>query len=96
MSLGEGVGALAIGVEHGYKLRAANSGKQSAWLTLKNKRVVLVATLTPGSYTAVLAGKNGGTGIGLVEVYDLAQGANSKLANISSWRCAAVRTPHPR
>jgi hypothetical protein len=32
----------------------------------------------------VLAGKNGGTGVGVVEVYDLAQGANSKLANISS------------
>jgi hypothetical protein len=44
----------------------------------------IVTTLTPGSYTAILAGKNGGTGIGLIEVYDLAQGANSKLANISS------------
>ena len=44
----------------------------------------IVATLTPGNYTAILAGKNGGTGVGLVEVYDLAQGANSKLANISS------------
>jgi len=44
----------------------------------------IVATLNPGSYTAVLAGKNGGTGVGLVEVYDLAQGANSQLANISS------------
>ncbi|PZR72965.1 MAG: hypothetical protein DLM73_11700 [Chthoniobacterales bacterium] len=43
----------------------------------------LIATLTPGQYTAILAGKNG-TGIGLVEVYDLAQGANSKLANIST------------
>jgi hypothetical protein len=44
----------------------------------------LVATLAPGNYTAILAGKNGGTGVGLVEVYDLAQTANSKLANISS------------
>jgi hypothetical protein len=44
----------------------------------------IVATLSPGSYTAVLAGKNGGTGVGLVELYDLAQDANSKLANISS------------
>jgi N-acetylneuraminic acid mutarotase len=44
----------------------------------------IVATLPPGNYTAILAGKNGGTGVGLVEVYDLAQGANSKLANISS------------
>jgi len=44
----------------------------------------ILATLSPGAYTAVLAGKNGGTGVGLVEVYDLAQGANSKLANIST------------
>jgi hypothetical protein len=33
---------------HGYQLRAIDSGKTSMWLTLKNKKVVLVATLTPG------------------------------------------------
>jgi hypothetical protein len=44
----------------------------------------IVMTLSPGAYTAILAGKNRGTGVGLVEVYDLAQGANSKLANIST------------
>ena len=44
----------------------------------------ILATLSPGAYTAILAGKNGGAGVGLVEVYDLAQGANSKLANIST------------
>jgi hypothetical protein len=44
----------------------------------------LVATLNPGSYTAILADRNQGAGIGVVEVYDLAQGANSTLANISS------------
>jgi hypothetical protein len=32
---------------------------------------VIMATLPPGLYTALLAGKNGGTGIGLVELYDL-------------------------
>lgn len=31
----------------------------------------LIATLPPGPYTAVVAGKNGGTGIGLVEIYNL-------------------------
>ena len=31
----------------------------------------IAATLPPGLYTALLAGLNGGTGIGLVEVYDL-------------------------
>lgn len=44
----------------------------------------IVTTLSPGSYTAILAGKNGGTGVGLVEIYDLAQGADSQLANIST------------
>jgi hypothetical protein len=44
----------------------------------------IVATLQPGSYTAVVAGKNGGTGVGLVEVYDTNQTVDSQLANIST------------
>ena len=45
----------------------------------------IVATLQPGaSYTAILAGKNGGTGVGLVEIYDTNRAANSQLANIST------------
>jgi hypothetical protein len=31
----------------------------------------IFATLPPGAFTAILAGKNGGTGIGLVEVYNV-------------------------
>lgn len=49
-----------------------------------DRESAIVTTLSPGSYTAVLAGKNGGTGVGVVEVYDLAQEANSELANIST------------
>jgi hypothetical protein len=30
----------------------------------------IAATLPPGAYTALLAGRNNGTGVGLVEVYD--------------------------
>jgi hypothetical protein len=44
----------------------------------------LVATLNPGTYTAILAGKNQTTGIGVVEVYDLDSAGNSKLANVST------------
>jgi hypothetical protein len=44
----------------------------------------LVATLSPAAYTAILAGKDQTSGIGVVEVYDLDQAANSKLANIST------------
>ena len=44
----------------------------------------IVATLGPGHYTAVLAGKNETTGNGLVEVYDLESGTSSTLANLST------------
>lgn len=44
----------------------------------------IVTTLEPGSYTAIVRGSNNGTGVALVEVYDLDQGADSKLANIST------------
>jgi hypothetical protein len=36
------------------------------------------------AYTAIVRGVNNGTGVGLVEVYDLDRAANSKLANIST------------
>ncbi|MGH8092432.1 MAG: hypothetical protein ACREIF_03030 [Chthoniobacterales bacterium] len=36
----------------------------------------MVVTLNPGPYTAILAGKDGGTGVGLVEIYDLDQAAD--------------------
>ena len=44
----------------------------------------IVATLAPGGYTAILRGKNGTTGVALVEMYDLDVASDSKLANISS------------
>jgi hypothetical protein len=44
----------------------------------------ILATLDPGLYTAIVQGKNGGTGVGLVEVYDLDEAADSELANIST------------
>lgn len=49
-----------------------------------NLESAIVATLAPAGYTAVLAGKNGATGVGLVEMYDLNIASNSKLANIST------------
>jgi hypothetical protein len=44
----------------------------------------LVSTVQPGSYTAVLAGKNQTTGVGLMEIYDTNQAASSQLGNIST------------
>jgi hypothetical protein len=42
------------------------------------------ATLPPGSYTAIVRGRNNTSGVALVEVYDLNPGADSKLGNIST------------
>jgi len=44
----------------------------------------IVETLAPGPYTAIVQGKDGTTGIGLVEAYDLDQPVDSELANIST------------
>jgi hypothetical protein len=54
-----------------------------------NRESAIVAGLDPGNYTAIVAGKNGTTGIGLVEVYDLGTASvdtsgNAKLAEIST------------
>jgi Matrixin len=48
-----------------------------------DRESAIVADLAPGSYTAVVAGVSGGTGVALVEIYDL-QPDNGKLANIST------------
>jgi hypothetical protein len=44
----------------------------------------IVRSVPPGNYTAIERGVNDGTGIGVVEAYDLDTAANSKLANIST------------
>ena len=43
----------------------------------------IIATLAPGSYTAVVTGKNGGTGIGLVDLYQL-DATTSIFSNLST------------
>ena len=44
----------------------------------------LIATLPAGNYSAIVSGKNGGTGVALAEVYDLDPTSNSRLANVST------------
>jgi hypothetical protein len=41
-------------------------------------------SLNPGNYTVIERGANNGTGVGLVEVYDLDPAADTRLANIST------------
>ena len=49
-----------------------------------DRESVILATLTPAAYTAILTGKNNTTGVGVVEAYDNNQALDSQLANIST------------
>jgi hypothetical protein len=55
-----------------------------------NLEAAIDITLNPGTYTAVIRGRNNTSGVALVEVYDLSQAVLAKLANISTR--AFVRT----
>ncbi len=49
----------------------------------KDKESAIVADLASGAYTAIVKGANNGSGVALVEIYDLDPG-NGKIANIST------------
>jgi hypothetical protein len=49
-----------------------------------NLEAAIDATLAPGAYTAIVRGNGNTAGVGLVEVYDLNQEVDSKLANLST------------
>jgi hypothetical protein len=49
-----------------------------------DRESALVATLDPGSYTVVITGKKGTSGIGLVEAYDLDDVVVSQMGNLST------------
>ncbi|HVF73344.1 MAG TPA: DUF4394 domain-containing protein [Chthoniobacterales bacterium] len=70
------------------------------WVDSPNKQAILDSTIPPSNdlesavvgnatangtaYTAIVRGVNNGTGVALVEVYDLDRTADSRLANIST------------
>jgi glucose/arabinose dehydrogenase len=43
----------------------------------------IVRIIQPGTYTAIVKGQNNGTGVGVVEVYDVEQTSASRLGNVS-------------
>jgi CSLREA domain-containing protein len=49
-----------------------------------NLESAILMSLSPGNYTAIVRGVNNGTGVALVEAYDLDPTAGSKLGNIST------------
>lgn len=51
-----------------------------------SRDAVLLLTLDPGSYTAVVSGENGASGVALVEVYDVSENATAgqRIVNLAS------------
>lgn len=66
--------------------------EQTGFPSSSDLESALLVTLAPndsavpgsGAYTAIVRGKNGGTGVALVEAYGLEEAADSQLANIST------------
>ena len=54
----------------------------------------IAATLSPGLYTALLAGVNNGTGVGLVEVYDRGGGSGRSLLSTAHTFAAVVNATY--
>ncbi|HEY3658877.1 MAG TPA: hypothetical protein VGL34_28215 [Steroidobacteraceae bacterium] len=51
------------------------------------KESAIIATLQPGSYTAIVSGANDTTGVALVEAYDVSTGQSPSLLGNLSTRC---------
>ena len=49
-----------------------------------DRESAIVATLAPGAYTVIMRGNGNTSGVALLEVYDLNQAVDSKLANLST------------
>ena len=49
-----------------------------------DRESVILSTLVPAAYTAILSGNNNTSGVGLIEVYDGNQGSDSQLDQIST------------
>ena len=59
------------------------SGQPAAPPSCALESAILI-TLNPGAYTIHLSGVNGGTGVGLIEVFEADSGATSELVNLST------------
>ncbi|HRE84643.1 MAG TPA: hypothetical protein PLN52_26620, partial [Opitutaceae bacterium] len=49
-----------------------------------SRDAALLLSLAPGSYTANIEGRNGATGIALVEAYEVERGSEHRLINLST------------
>ena len=80
---------VTIATNDNWKINGDSGESQEAAVTAtavppgNDAEAAIVANLNPGSYTAILSGKNNGTGNSLVEIYELNDG-DSMLTNLST------------
>ena len=83
LELHDHTGALMAANDNSADTQAADL-ENYGMLPKDNLESAMIATLPPGTYTTVVRDKNGGSGVGLVEVYDLNGATHSKLVNLST------------
>ncbi|MEY2525583.1 MAG: hypothetical protein QOE73_354 [Verrucomicrobiota bacterium] len=83
LELHDGTGA-TIAVNDNWKDTQQSQIAAANFAPRDDRESAIVATLAPGAYTAIARGAGGTTGVVLMEIYDLDQKANSRLANVSA------------
>ncbi len=64
-------GATQIDFNDNYADHSRASEIPSALVPTNSSESVIIATLDPGAYTAIVSGADGGTGIGIVEIFEI-------------------------
>lgn len=82
LELHDGSGAV-VATNDGWRVTQEQEISATGLAPSNNLEAAIVADLAPGSYTAIVTGAAGGSGVALVEVYDL-EPARGKLGNIST------------
>jgi FAD/FMN-containing dehydrogenase len=70
LELHNGNGALLVANDN-WQDRQKTAIEQTGAAPADSSEAAILADLPPGAYTAVVAGKNGATGVSIVEVYNL-------------------------
>lgn len=84
LELHDGTGALVTSNDNWVDSPERSQIESAGLAPADNRESAILRTLNPGAYTAVVRGKSNGTGIAVVEAYDLEASNNSKMANLST------------
>ena len=83
LELHDSTGAVVVGNDN-WKIPQETAIATTGLAPPDDHESAILLTLQPGSYTVIESGKNGTSGVGLIELYDVDAGANSHLSNIST------------